>query len=869
MQNNTNINLTNSEEDLSDKEETGIITNVDEFCSLNDLQISTSKSNITRPNIISHLTYQNQPKKLNEPYKISSPLENIDTHPMSLYALLLNGEGGYNTIQNKKTLKKKLNKKLKNFNNSNIKKYLDVSKKKGKSVFIKISEDIYRKFKSKPNKEVRDINKTEEDAYNKMTTDNYIKACENKENIKNKKIVQQCLDRKAKEDIFKKIGIECDRNREKKKLNDPKRAFSVTDRSNNLKSTRTLAQFLRDQKGERKKEKKIKNNKKIPLPIKSNILPQDSTFIFSKNKEANFDLSSQFSKISGDYIEYEDDYKSVIPKNDKYLINNEEEKTFINHNINNNINKTFQIDKCNINDNDFSLISDINNNNKKKLIINSNKIKRKKILIGQDKNILSKKKIASINNNSIKDTSITKDNTENMIKKYIDIYKETIELCLNKKIENDFDINYMGFLSLLFKLGFTNKNYSFLMEMSYDLDSKKVGTIRSSQISDISISNSSIISMKQKKDNIKNNNNVNKNSIGGKSLEDEGERYINNFKIEKEFQISKDAWKILTEKSNFDEKISISSRIFFLFYISVLGIGGYLQNGKKFSKKEFNFFFGDKKLMAKYNNMNKYINKYFGIYASNAQDNALISEKNTLLMKSNYNSLVSSFSVNNSDISDNKYDIYKKNYKNYQNNINNNLIEDTNSVRLFKEEINKEGQIYFNVLAQSEKSIKSFMSLTDINHIESNSNLLNNSMTDSSSILDLKKILTPSDNLRNDLDGDKEGDELELDSFLFENTDNNNINKNDTQYKKNIKEEEKESKKKNSPKNNDNSHNPKKRVGYVFEIKVNNEMKKLILKKGENKNIIVQNFCKKYNIKEKEKVKILKIIEERLNNLNN
>ena len=72
-----------------------------------------------------------------------------------------------------------------------------------------------------------------------MTSDPYLQTCENKENIKNKKIVQQCLDRKAKEDIFKKIGIECDRNKEKKKLYDPKRAFSVTDKNLTLKSTRT------------------------------------------------------------------------------------------------------------------------------------------------------------------------------------------------------------------------------------------------------------------------------------------------------------------------------------------------------------------------------------------------------------------------------------------------------------------------------------------------------------------------------------------------------------------------------------------------------------------------------------------------------
>ena len=84
--------------------------------------------------------------------------------------------------------------KFKIFNNNNtkaqnpkIKKYIDITKKdKSKPVFTKISEDIYLKFKSKPNKEIRDINKMEEDAYNKMTSDQYILTCKNRENIKNK-----------------------------------------------------------------------------------------------------------------------------------------------------------------------------------------------------------------------------------------------------------------------------------------------------------------------------------------------------------------------------------------------------------------------------------------------------------------------------------------------------------------------------------------------------------------------------------------------------------------------------------------------------------------------------------------------------------
>jgi len=44
----------------------------------------------------------------------------------------------------------------------------------------------------------------EEDEYNKVTLDSYIQACENRENLKNRKIATEFLVLKAKEDTFKK-----------------------------------------------------------------------------------------------------------------------------------------------------------------------------------------------------------------------------------------------------------------------------------------------------------------------------------------------------------------------------------------------------------------------------------------------------------------------------------------------------------------------------------------------------------------------------------------------------------------------------------------------------------------------------------------
>ena len=857
MHNRTNLDIDYSDEDISDKDETGIITNNDEFCTINELQ--SNPPNNSKTNKISQLQHHRAvSKKIGEPFRISSPMQVMNTPHMNLFSLLLNNDNNndkYKKVSKKKMkMKKKFGKKNYLSNNSDVKKFLDESKNNGKSVFLKISEDIYSKLKSKPNKEVRDIYKTEEDAYNKMTSDPYIRTCKNKENVKNKKIVQQCLDRKAKEDIFKKIGIECDRNREKKKLQDPKRACSVTDRNINFKSTRTLAQFLRDQKGERKKEKKInKNNKKIPMPFKENILPQDSTFVFSEDKE---ELKSQFSDFSKNYL---DECKSMIANSDKYIINVEEEKGTLNNKNNNKINKTFQMNKESINSNNFSLLS-VNSGNKYKN--GKNKINK-----NEKTNNKSQKKSLNIKENST--ASISKNSAETNIIKFLNLYKETIEIIYGQKIENDFEINFSFFLLILYKIGFTNKNYSSLIEMSYETDTKKMETMHPSVISDISLSNSSSanISINRnnpiKKRNVINNLNnselKNKNSIAGKSLEDEAENYtINSFKNDKEFILCKDAWKILTEKKNFDEDICITNKKFFLFFICVLGIGEYLREKKNF-KKDYNFFFNDKKIMNQYNNLKKYINKYFGIFSINANENSVNSEKKYLIDKNNTNSynnsIATSFVVNNSDIN-NKYNIYEKNYFNGNRNLDN--LEDTNSEKLFYEGIKEEEKFFYSVNNQSEKSYKTlnFTEMGDLTNNNNNNNLLNSSLTDNSSILDLKKFLNPNTS-------EKMDDEIEVDSFLFEDNKKNYFKYNNNEINNDSSIEPPKTKKIN---NNNINNNTKKRVGYVFEIKVENELKKLVLKKGEDKNIIVKNFCEKYGINEEEKTKIIKIIDERLKN---
>jgi hypothetical protein len=839
MQNNTNINISYSGNEEKEEDESPIITNNDEFGTINDLPQNDKNKNIANMNKLEH--HRAKSKKINENFRINTPKTKLGIPHMNLYSLLLQDNDNL-SLDNKNIIKKCKIKKKKQ--NSKMKKYLDVSKKNGKSVFIKISEDMYTKFKSKPNKEVRDINKMEEDAYNKMTSETYIKTCENRENLKNKKIVQDFLDRKAKEDTNKKIGIECDKKDQMKKLQDPKRALSVTDRNINFKSTRTLAQFLQDQNQKKNLGKKKKNHKKIPIPAKGNILPQDSTYIFSENQ--NGDTFSEFTNFDI----YNFDNISMQYNSDSILNDNYDEKE--------KINKTFEMEKELINPGaNFSLI---NSKNKKNENFGKDKINKPE---PKKKQIIKTKENKEKNKNIVKEsatTSTSKKSTENITKKFIILYKDTLLNQFGQNYDNEFDINYSAFLLLLYKLGFTNKNYSTLMESSeIELDKQ---SIHSKEISDFSISNSDLSMSEISK---KNEKKFQKDSLAGKSLEDEVEKYKNTFKYDKEFQLSRDGWKIITEKQNFDEEICISSKKMFLFYISVLGLCKE-EKSKKFMKKECGFFFSDKKLFHQFNNINKYIYKYFGLYKINAMDNLLIPDKREKILASNTNSIVSSFTVSNLD--NINYGIYEKNYnnnilKNNNKNITNDDIDDANSIRLFLAGIKKENQFYkvTDNDKNKNKSNKSIISLSDINDNKS-LYLLNNSISDNSSFSDLKKIFR-----ENPLEKKEEdNDELDVDSFLIE--DNKNYfqynvpkSKNKSNYseiKSYIQDDDDDGGKKNLG---------KKKIKYVFEIKIEDEPKKLIIRRGDDKNNVLSNFCQKYGIDDGEKNKILQVIDERLKNL--
>ena len=655
-------------------------------------------------------------------------------------------------------------------------------KKIGKSAFIKISQDIYSKFKYKPNKEVRDINKMEEEAYNSMTSDPYIKTYENRKNVKNIKIAKEFLISKAKEDTLTKIGIENDRTLEMKKILDQKRDFSISDRNSVYKSARNLNQVSQEIKVSEKKNKQKKQNVKNKQQIKGNILPPDSTYDFSNskqdfNQQNNADLDSEPKTIF--------DLEIEAPKNDI------DPKTII----------------------------------KEDNIIKNAKLNNKKY----------KKKEENLRESN--GTNNSKSSSEKKELKFIKLFKEVTENIFDRKIYEKFDVNFCSFLLILYEVGFTNKNYSNLI---YSEETEIINN-NNKEISDMSvgISNSNISQSMSKKDSKYKNSNV------GKSLEDEVDKYENNYKFDKEFQLSKQAWKILTGKQKFNEKTLISIRKVFLFFISVLGLYNDEQNGKTL-KKNCSFFFEERAIVQQFKNINKYIYKYFGLYKNNAIENVIYQE-NKKRNNNKYNNS-NSFIISNMDNSDfnEQYNIIEKKYQNklktFSNINSKNFIEEIKDNNFFKD-----GYSQSIVLTESEKL---------------DNNNMNISIDDNDSLYEFK-ILLSNNHIEKKVDN-VEFENLDVLSFLEEDKQQEpkknevkNLINSYTEIKSYIQEDEK-----------DKQVKDKKKINYVFEIKIENEPKKLIMKKGDNKSKIIQEFCKEYGLDEIEKGKLSKIIDEHLIKLN-
>ena len=82
-----------------------------------------------------------------------------------------------------------------------------------------------------PKKKEKDLQKDGEERYDKFTEEAYLIAQANKSNRENKKIINEFLERKKKEELADKVGIESDKEKENElePFQDNKRISIITD----------------------------------------------------------------------------------------------------------------------------------------------------------------------------------------------------------------------------------------------------------------------------------------------------------------------------------------------------------------------------------------------------------------------------------------------------------------------------------------------------------------------------------------------------------------------------------------------------------------------------------------------------------------
>ena len=427
-----------------------------------------------------------------------------------------------------------------------------------KSVFSKISEIMYQKTMEEnfPKKKEKDIQKDKEEKYDKFTEESYLISHANKQNKDNQKIIDEFLERKKKEELIDKMGIDSDKEKENdlEPLQDYKRNYIITDRNKNFK--------LKKNKEEKHKAH-LKNNEKMHYDkVNSNvfdkpILNEESIKIANKGKR-NSNITIH-QRLYDEYNELkEKKEKKEKSEKEKMNINKREEKKASNVNIKKNVERLYKEYEA------------------KKKRINENEMKKNKEL-----------------KNKVSNCSLSKTSNQIIFKRFKRILTNSINIVMNKNLEETFEINFHDFIKLLFLINFTTKNYYELIIQKENNNEKEI------------INQS-----------IKLYPNSKQNRVIFKK---------NRFELDREYKLLVDAWKILTKRKEFKSDITGESQRLLIFIITVFGIYDG-NNNNDLINKEFSFLINDENDNSKYLNLSKQIYKYFNIFKNNAINGLLFRE---------------------------------------------------------------------------------------------------------------------------------------------------------------------------------------------------------------------------------------------------
>ena len=712
-----------------------------------------------------------------------------------------------------------------------------------KSAFSKISEIMYEKSKEEkfPKKKERDLQKEEEEKYDKFTEEAFLISQANKTNRENKKIINEFLERKKKEELADKVGIESEKEKENEleSFQDNKRGSILTDRNTSFKSKRTFNEFLEDQKAKEEKHQehlktsqKEHNDKLSSIILDKPVLNEETIKIANKGKRN--DNIGIHQRLFDEYNEIKQKKEKI--EKERYNLNKREEKKIPKANIQKNIERLFA----------------------------EYEVKKKRV----NENIMKKEK--EIRNRS-SNRSSSKSSNQIIFKRFKKILENGIKNVLEKNLEETFEINFSNFTKLLYKINFTSKNYFELIEEK-EKDEKEEANRQS-----IKSNSRKVLFIKNK------------------------------LELDREYRLMTDAWKIITKNKEFKiDALGTSERII-IFFLSVLGIydGNNLND---FIKKEFSFLIKEEKDNNKYSNLSKQIYKYFAVFKNNAINGLLFREKNNKrkieiaeeserlltfspnLETSSKNYISASNSVNHMRLSVEKnYAQLKKNKELklkekekfleeeekekcpfYPSGAKNNEKKDIEEIskRLFstglkhlklsnstQNNVLYRDQIYNSYTENTHRKNKNFQKMFNNNPLEADFDVKKKFLEMEESRnqkalekLILKKGYIPKENKKDiilfDEDNNKSG------RFALEDERSNTFKNTFERYERFDKR---------------NSSIPNKER-FEFEITVERKPRKLILYQGDDINCKVKDFCKLYKLNYTDKRRILKAINQQMNN---
>lgn len=504
------------------------------------------------------------------------------------------------------------------------------------------------------------------------------------------------------------------------------------------------------------------------------------------------------------------------------------------------------------------------------------------------------------NNYSTINPSINKNSNEIIFKRFIKKLEDSFENICGKKIKEEFELSYLEFLNLLYYAGFTNKNYSEIIDKKFNdnilLNKKQSLGMKYYLSNDFILDN--IICKRDKLDiSSKTEESIKMNNKKYKEIKNNLNKQ-HFFKNEIEYKLSKDAWKLIIGNKKFNDKeISYSIKIIYFF----LNVFGNKDNFNKYIKKEFS---ENIKVLNELNNLNQsdYIYKYFQIFRNNAINKLLIREggnkgkseikyqnKNepTLSLKktfdySNRNNTLniihkSNENNNNFDLKNNKKGKVKKMEKEKY------AQEKKPYIFLpFPSTLNDKTIIDETVKRLTNLSDKNIKAKTEINE-NLNNNLKNKSFNSNSNLSKMfKKNPLEKDDIvmkkikelkeaRNQRNYQRMVKEKGLRINDIENKYNNNVNL--FEYKDRfVHVDEPLNNFKNTFKKYESSSLKDKIIKkekYTFEIFVENKPKKLIIYCGDDINIKIREFCNKYKLDYNDKQQIFNTITKKIKDVNN